>query len=80
MKCPKCQFENPKGMKYCGECGSRLERICPSCNLSNPADFKFCGECGFDLKKAEEACPADDLDQRDMGVSVIKGDAGSKTT
>jgi len=64
MKCPKCQFENPERMKFCGECGSKLERICPSCNLSNPANFKFCGECGFDLKKAEEASPADDLDQK----------------
>lgn len=64
MKCPKCQFENPEGMKFCGECGSKLERICPKCNLSNPASFKFCGECGFDLRKAEEASPVDDLDQK----------------
>ena len=24
MKCPKCQFENPQGQKFCGECGTRL--------------------------------------------------------
>ncbi len=24
MKCSKCQFENPAGMKFCGECGSPL--------------------------------------------------------
>ena len=24
MKCSKCQFENPEGMKFCGECGHNL--------------------------------------------------------
>jgi len=24
MKCPKCQAENPEGVKFCGECGHRL--------------------------------------------------------
>jgi NADH pyrophosphatase NudC (nudix superfamily) len=49
MKCPKCQFENPEGIKFCGECGAKLEIICPNCNFSNPPQFKFCGECGHDL-------------------------------
>jgi len=22
MKCPNCEFENPEGMKFCGECGA----------------------------------------------------------
>jgi class 3 adenylate cyclase len=25
MKCRKCQFENPAGMKFCGECGTTLQ-------------------------------------------------------
>ena len=24
MKCPKCQFENPKGAKFCNECGQNF--------------------------------------------------------
>jgi class 3 adenylate cyclase len=24
MKCPKCQFDNPDGMKFCGNCGTPL--------------------------------------------------------
>ena len=24
MKCPKCQFENPEGAKFCSECGHGL--------------------------------------------------------
>jgi len=26
MKCPKCRFENPEGMKFCGECGYDLRQ------------------------------------------------------
>jgi class 3 adenylate cyclase/tetratricopeptide (TPR) repeat protein len=49
VKCPKCQTENPENLKFCGECGAKLEKICPHCNSSNPPQFKFCGECGHDL-------------------------------
>jgi class 3 adenylate cyclase/tetratricopeptide (TPR) repeat protein len=49
MKCPSCQFKNPGGMKFCGDCGAKLEMICPKCDFSNPPQFKFCGECGQDL-------------------------------
>ena len=49
MKCLKCQFENPEGMKFCGEGGSRLEKIYPSRDFPNPSQFKFCGECGHNL-------------------------------
>ena len=54
MQCAKCGFKNPEGIKFCGECGTRLEIICPECKFSNPASFKFCGECGIDLKKSQE--------------------------
>jgi class 3 adenylate cyclase/tetratricopeptide (TPR) repeat protein len=60
MKCPECQFENIEGMKFCGECGAKLEKICPGCNFTNPPNFKFCGECGFDLRRAEKAPSKDD--------------------
>lgn len=49
MKCPKCQFDNPEGMKFCEECGSQLAMICPNCNSANPPGFKFCGACGHNL-------------------------------
>ena len=60
MQCPKCQFENPEGIKFCGECGAKLERICSSCNSSNPLQFKFCGECGHKLEVPVER-PQKDL-------------------
>jgi ribosomal protein L40E len=46
MKCPKCDFDNPEEIQFCGKCGSKFEIICPQCNFSNPPQFSFCGECG----------------------------------
>ena len=59
MKCPKCEFENPSGIKFCGKCGVKLEKLCPRCNFSNPPEFEFCGECGYTLtKQVAEPTPA----------------------
>ena len=49
MQCPRCQHENPSGVKFCGECGARLESLCPFCQASNPPTNKFCNECGESL-------------------------------
>ena len=54
MKCPKCQFENPEGKKFCGECGTKLEVPCPRCQSLNPPQFKFCGDCGHSLTLSSE--------------------------
>jgi len=52
MKCPRCQHENPSGVKFCGECGARLESACSACGASNPPGNKFCGQCGASLVEA----------------------------
>src|SRR5918992_3630219 len=49
MKCSRCQHENLSGVKFCGECGARLETLCPSCRASNPPANKCCNECGAPL-------------------------------
>ena len=36
MQCPKCQFENVDGAKFCNECGYKLEISCPGCSKINP--------------------------------------------
>ncbi|NIS59982.1 MAG: AAA family ATPase [Proteobacteria bacterium] len=65
MKCPKCQFENPTGMKFCVECGAKLETVCPKCNFPNSPEFKFCGECGHDLSLPSEPSPKEpSLDEK----------------
>ena len=54
MRCLKCQYENTNGTKFCGECGTKLEKVCPKCNYSNPPQFKFCGDCGHNLTLPSE--------------------------
>jgi ribosomal protein L40E len=63
MKCPKCQFENPEGIIFCGKCASKLEFICPKCNFSNPSDFIFCGKCAYNLSTPSET-PRSELSKR----------------
>jgi class 3 adenylate cyclase/tetratricopeptide (TPR) repeat protein len=54
MECQECHFVNPAGMKFCGKCGAKLERLCPDCGFSNLPDFLFCGRCGRSLSKKVE--------------------------
>ena len=60
MKCHKCGSDNRDGVKFCEECGAKLERECPSCKAKLPLDKKFCGECGYALKEPAET-PAIDF-------------------
>jgi len=49
MICPRCKNENPQEVKFCVQCGNRLEKICPQCGFKNSPTFKFCGDCGHNL-------------------------------
>jgi class 3 adenylate cyclase/tetratricopeptide (TPR) repeat protein len=60
MKCPKCRFDNSEGIKFCVECGNKLDIICPKCGYGNLPSHKFCGECGHEFRKPSEA-PLKDL-------------------
>lgn len=52
MQCPRCGHDNPAGVKFCGECGTRLEALCPACRATNPPTNRFCHECGEPLTTA----------------------------
>ena len=49
MKCPRCQTENPAGMRFCGQCAAPLAAVCSSCGAANPPGHKFCGQCATPL-------------------------------
>jgi len=71
MECPKCQSKNPQGIKFCGECGAKLERICPACRHSNLPQFKFCGQCGQKLngeKTKESLLPGIESERKQVTV------------
>jgi class 3 adenylate cyclase/tetratricopeptide (TPR) repeat protein len=55
MRCPSCGFENPEGMKFCGQCASALGRRCPQCGFDNPSGFAFCGQCATPLTEQPPA-------------------------
>jgi len=59
MKCPKCHYDNPEEMQFCGKCAAKLENICPKCGFSNPPEFAFCGKCAQALAELEKAPPID---------------------
>ena len=71
MKCPKCQFDNPNNMKFCGNCGTMLELVCPKCNFLNPPQFKFCGECGQDLSISSNSSTSEKPAQSFPNISGI---------
>lgn len=60
MRCEQCNFENPAGMKFCGNCAASLSPTCPKCHFNNPSDFKFCGNCGaaLDSSQSENTYPS----------------------
>ncbi|MBE9521803.1 MAG: AAA family ATPase [Proteobacteria bacterium] len=59
MKCPKCQFKNREGAKFCKKCGAKLELGCPSCGHAYEPDSAFCDECGHNLILPAEPTPKD---------------------
>ncbi len=55
MKCPRCEHDNPAGMKFCGQCAAPLACVCASCGAANPPENKFCGQCAAPLGQATAA-------------------------
>jgi predicted nucleic acid-binding Zn ribbon protein len=61
--CNYCNAELPLGLKFCTECGKRLEldvdfeekdsnqETCPNCDAKITSDLRFCTECGISLEK-----------------------------
>jgi class 3 adenylate cyclase len=59
MKCPKCQFENREGAKFCLKCGEKMEFKCPECGKQLPSEAMFCDECGYNLSLPSESATKD---------------------
>jgi len=70
MRCTKCGFENPEGMKYCGQCAASLVPVCSNCHFENPVGFKFCGSCGNPLE-SESSNAAMDTKSDESSTSPV---------
>ena len=55
VKCPKCHADNSKAIRFCEECGTRLELVCSNCGQHLTPGKKFCGSCGAPAVPAESA-------------------------
>ncbi len=62
MRCPKCQFENRAGARFCKKCGGSLGLRCPACGSPHESDSAFCDECGRSLT-ASKSPPSLDYSQ-----------------
>ena len=50
MICPKCGYDNIKGVERCGKCKTKLKSVkksCPKCAFKNDVEDKKCQKCGY---------------------------------
>ncbi len=80
MRCLKCHTENPKGRKFCRECGTKLSIICPTCNFENVSGDKFCGGCGKKLDQGAEEKEALEKEGERKYVTVLFSDLSGFTS
>src|SRR5215471_16497569 len=82
MRCSKCGFDNPGGMKFCGQCTTPLGLVCPNCHFENPPGFKFCGQCttslGMGSAKPQSSNPPTAIAEMD-GPAALDGERKTVT-
>ena len=81
MRCPKCQFDNREGVKFCEACGTKMELVCPNCGAQIPLGRQFCGECGQRLEEvvaAEREVP--EVEGERKYVTVLFSDLSGYTS
>ena len=79
VKCPKCQFDNREGVKFCEKCEAKVreyggrsagstekERLCGNCGCAVSGNSKICKWCGADLKQEGWSPPPFAPDDRRM--------------
>jgi class 3 adenylate cyclase/tetratricopeptide (TPR) repeat protein len=55
MRCVRCGFDNRADVRFCEECGGKLDLACAACRASMPPGRKFCGHCGHPVGAAAPA-------------------------
>jgi class 3 adenylate cyclase len=75
MRCSKCEFDNPAGMKFCGKCRTVLGLTCPNCSFENPPGFDFCGQCATALHGGTGIAKGKSAVAKPAGVRVVAEEA-----
>src|SRR5207302_4757089 len=78
VACPSCGRANPPGFRFCGTCGSPMERTCPACGATSPASFRFCGNCASPLTPEAAPVVEVELEERKV-VTVLFADLAAST-
>ena len=76
VTCPSCGAPASPDLRFCGNCGTSLERTCPSCGQSWAPSFRFCGNCGTPLTEVAPAPAAGVTPEERKVVTVIFADIG----
>jgi hypothetical protein len=56
-ECHRCGARNRAGVRFCEECGTRLEAHCPACRAPVRPGKPYCGNCGTALDMPGGALP-----------------------
>ncbi|MEW5988192.1 MAG: adenylate/guanylate cyclase domain-containing protein, partial [Chloroflexota bacterium] len=79
MKCPRCHFENPAGLRLCLQCAAEFTLPCPRCGFDNSLESYYCGRCGGPLPSAHQR-PVDEPSERQFcghcGTPIFRQAAG----
>jgi class 3 adenylate cyclase len=79
VPCPSCGTPNPPEQRFCGSCGTSLQRPCPVCGTPNPLGYAFCGTCGSALEPPEPTRPAEDAREERRLATVLFADLSGFT-
>ncbi len=73
IECSNCGAQIEENMKFCTECGSKMELPetteelkCPSCSAQLPPNTSFCTECGTKIETTQE------LQKKLSALNVLK--------
>ena len=79
LLCPSCGAATAPDQRFCGTCGTSLERTCPSCGARSPRSFRFCGNCGTPLGDDAGAPAGGVTPEERKDVTVIFADLTGST-
>jgi hypothetical protein len=64
MQCSACKAENPRGARFCEQCGVAMELRCPHCGAAAGPGARFCVACGQPLQPV--AAPPTETDLKPL--------------
>jgi class 3 adenylate cyclase len=79
IHCPACGEQSDATQRFCGACGSALERACSQCGTRNPLAFQFCGACGALLASSAGGETAIDIEEQRRWATVLFADLSGFT-